>query len=96
MATPNIHITVSVDFRIQNGITVALNENDVTISQPGPNGGRGNVVTIRLGDWEALDSAVTKVRNAVMRANEAVKDELTDPEPPAPVFDPLAVTGAAK
>jgi hypothetical protein len=76
MATPAAKLTVSVraEVRASNGAEVSIDEREVIIRKPGPQGGAGVSVSLPVGDWDAINGAVANVRQALARATELKRE----------------------
>ncbi len=78
MSEPKVTYNVNVGATIQGagGVTTTINERTVTISKPGPNGGRGDSVSIGMQDWDAIVAAVAKVRAGITEANAIIQEKI--------------------
>lgn len=68
-----LRIAVQADIRTRNGVVVTIDERLIRFTQPGPRGGTGATIEIQLGDWEAIDAAVNRLRAAIAASREAVE-----------------------
>ena len=70
-----LSVNVSAELRCANGVEVRIDEREVTLSRPGPKGGVGASVSIKLVEWDTVSNAVIQVRSALQRA-QSIKEEL--------------------
>lgn len=75
---PKLHVTVRAEVRATNGVEVTIDEREVLLRKPGPQGGAGVQIAVPVSDWDAIDGAVASVRNALQKA-AAMKRELETP-----------------
>jgi len=71
-AKVTINVNVSASLRLSGGATVSIDANTITISRPGPQGGKGDAVTVPVNEWDAVNEAVNQVRDAIFRAKNQI------------------------
>lgn len=68
-----LRIAIQADLRARNGVTVSIDERFIRFTQPGPRGGAGTTIDVRLDDWEAIDAAVKRLRTAIAATKHAAE-----------------------
>ncbi|MDE2104169.1 MAG: hypothetical protein KGL39_43430 [Patescibacteria group bacterium] len=68
MNEARLKVTVSASLRTSDGTVVEIDERIVSISKLGPKGGAGATVTIPLNEWDAVNTSVEQVRDAIAKA----------------------------
>lgn len=75
MNEARLKVTVSASLRTSDGTVVEIDERIVSISKLGPKGGQGVTVTIPLGEWDAVNTSVEQVCDAIAKARGMLDSE---------------------
>lgn len=72
-----IDVNLSGTIVCTNGVKVTINATHVTLHQPGPNGGAGQLIAIPIAEWGPINQGVTGIRDALGAIDGEVK-KVTD------------------
>lgn len=71
---PSIRVSVEASIRASNGVDITIDQRVVRLRQPGTRGGAGVAIEIPLADWDAVNTGVGEVRQAIARASAIVRE----------------------